>query len=270
LIILFGVGMWRSYLAIGDSFTEGLNDVWPDGSYRGFADRVAETLAACTPGFRYANLAVRGRMLSHIVDEQVTVAERLGAELVTVCAGGNDILRPGRNLEALAELYATAVGRLVTTGADVVVLTGFDPRGIPLLGWLHGVIRAFNEMLRGIASEHGCLVVDLWSMDVLRDRRAWSSDRLHPTDEGHRRVALHILEVLGVPVVEDWRKPWPPAVRRGWSHNRREDLRWTREHLAPWLRDVLRGRTQGYGRTAKRPELAPFTPAAAQAPIFDA
>jgi hypothetical protein len=75
------------------------------------------------------HLAVRGRMLSHIVEEQVTVAE-----LVMMCAGGNDILRPGRNLEALAELYASAVGRLVATGADVVVLTGFDPRGIPLLG----------------------------------------------------------------------------------------------------------------------------------------
>jgi hypothetical protein len=106
--------------------------------------------------------------------------------------------------------------------------------------------------------------------DRAKDRRAWSGDRLHPTGEGHRRVALHILEVLGVPVVEDWREPWSPAVRRGWSRDRREDLRWTREHFAPWLRDVLRGRTQGYGRTAKRPELAPFTPAAVQAPTFDA
>src|SRR5262245_26647374 len=33
---------WSRYVALGDSFTEGLDDPNPDGTYRGWADRVAE------------------------------------------------------------------------------------------------------------------------------------------------------------------------------------------------------------------------------------
>ena len=46
------LGTWNSFIAIGDSFTEGLDDWRPDGTPRGWADRVAERLAADAPGFR--------------------------------------------------------------------------------------------------------------------------------------------------------------------------------------------------------------------------
>ena len=79
---------WNSFIAIGDSFTEGLDDWRPDGTPRGWADRVAEHLAADRPGFRYANLAVRGKLLDQIVDDQVPVAERLAPDLITFSAAG--------------------------------------------------------------------------------------------------------------------------------------------------------------------------------------
>ena len=52
---------WSRYVAIGDSFTEGIGDPEPrsPGGHRGWADRVAEVLSAQTEGFAYANLAVR-------------------------------------------------------------------------------------------------------------------------------------------------------------------------------------------------------------------
>ena len=46
-----------AFVAIGDSFTEGLDDPDPGGGFRGWADRVADALSAQRPGFRYANLA---------------------------------------------------------------------------------------------------------------------------------------------------------------------------------------------------------------------
>ena len=57
---------WRSFVALGDSFTEGIDDPYPDGTrYRGWADLVAGRLAADSTErgdeFHYANLAVRGR-----------------------------------------------------------------------------------------------------------------------------------------------------------------------------------------------------------------
>ena len=53
-----------SLTAIGDSFTEGLGDPDPGGGFRGWADRVASALSDIDPGFRYANLAVRGKLLT--------------------------------------------------------------------------------------------------------------------------------------------------------------------------------------------------------------
>nr|BFE73131.1 hypothetical protein GCM10020092_064320 [Actinoplanes digitatis] len=56
------------YVAIGDSFTEGMGDELPDGSVRGWADLVAAGLAAELTGeVSYANLAIRGRLLEPIV-----------------------------------------------------------------------------------------------------------------------------------------------------------------------------------------------------------
>ena len=60
-----------SFIALGDSFTEGLADVRQEGGYYGWADRFAEHLAARNPGLRYANLAVRGKVLGEVVSEQL-------------------------------------------------------------------------------------------------------------------------------------------------------------------------------------------------------
>ena len=75
--------MFESYVAIGDSFTEGLDDPRPDGTFRGWADLVAMRLAAEQPGFRYANLAIRGRKLAGVMDEQVPRVEEMRPSLVS-------------------------------------------------------------------------------------------------------------------------------------------------------------------------------------------
>src|ERR1035438_6794190 len=69
-----------SYVAIGDSFTEGLHDPGPDGQYLGWADRVAAALARRQPGFRYANLAIRGKLLGQVIDEQLPRAIEMRSE----------------------------------------------------------------------------------------------------------------------------------------------------------------------------------------------
>src|SRR4051812_22949337 len=60
---------FTSFVALGDSFTEGVGDpdpVRPNG-VRGWADRVAEVLATRESGFRYANLAIRGRKMAAVL-----------------------------------------------------------------------------------------------------------------------------------------------------------------------------------------------------------
>jgi lysophospholipase L1-like esterase len=248
-----------SYVAIGDSFTEGLNDPYPDGGYRGWADRVADAMAQRQPGFRYANLAIRGKLLDEVLAEQLPRAVEMAPDLVSLAAGGNDILR-GSDVDVLAAHFEPGVAKLQAAGCRVVIFTGFDPRVFPVIRWLRGRIAAYNMHLRGIADACGCDLVDLWSMRVLNDTRAWSPDRLHLTAEGHRRVALRTCEVLGVPVTGDWRVPLPPLPAAPGNRARRlaarrEDARWTREYAMPWVRRRLGGGSSGDGRLAKRPEL---------------
>jgi lysophospholipase L1-like esterase len=253
-----------SFVALGDSFTEGLDDPRADHEgYLGWADRFAAMLAEQRPGLRYANLAVRGRVLRQVVEEQIPRAIAMAPDLVSLAAGGNDLLRPRGDPDALAEQFDEAVRTLLMAGCQVLVFTGFDPR-FPVLRLIRGKVAAYNMHLRAIAGRHQCLMADLWSMKVLHDPRAWSADRLHLTPDAHRRVALRACEVVGVPVTADWRERWPaaegavPSPARAWLVARRTDARWARVHAAPWVARRVRGVSSGDGVLPKRPELLPF------------
>jgi len=261
-----GIG---TFVAIGDSFTEGLNDPDPAGGFRGWAGRVADVMAAQQPGFRYANLAIRGKLLDEVIADQVPRAVELAPDLVSLAAGGNDILR-GADVDTLAAHFEPAVAKLQAAGCRVLIFTGFDSRIFPVIRLLRGRIATYNMHLRGIADAYRCDLVDLWSMRALQDVRAWSPDRLHLTSEGHRRVALRTCEVLGLPAESDWRVPLPPAppdltpsgqpqsARALWLAARRQDAHWIQEYAAPWLRRRLRGTSSGDDTPAKRPDLLPL------------
>jgi hypothetical protein len=74
---------------------------------------------------------------------------------------------------------------------------------------------------------------------------------------GHRRVAAHVLNALDVGVDEDWLIVPPRPAPTPWLAARGADLRWARQHLAPWVHRRLTGRSSGDLITAKRPVLAP-------------
>jgi lysophospholipase L1-like esterase len=248
-----------SFVALGDSFTEGVGDPYPDGICQGWADRFARRLAADSPGLRYANLAIRGKLVHQVVSEQLPVALDLAPDLVSIAAGGNDLLRPKADPDALAVMFEQAVSALRAAGSRVLMFTGFDPGGFPLIRLVRGKVAAYNDGLRAIATRHDCLQVDLWTMSVLADRREWCSDRLHLAPDGHRRVALRACEVVGVPVTEDWREPLAARPREPrWIAARRDDLHWARIYAAPWLQRRLRGVSSGDGMLPKRPDLLPL------------
>jgi lysophospholipase L1-like esterase len=244
-----------SFVALGDSFTEGIGDPYPDGTHQGWADRFARYLAVTSPGLTYANLAIRGKLLGQVISEQVPAAIRLAPDLVSIAAGGNDLLRPSSDPDALAASFGQAVAALRSAGCTVMLFTGFDPGGFPLIRLVRGKVAAYNAQLRHIAQRHDCLHVDLWSMTVLADTRAWCPDRLHLAPDGHRRVALRACEVADVPAPDDWREPLPALSATGWLTARRGDLSWARRYAAPWLSRRVRGVSSGDGIQPKRPDL---------------
>ncbi|AUG76453.1 GDSL family lipase [Kitasatospora sp. MMS16-BH015] len=258
--------VFRSYVAVGDSFTEGMCDeLLPDGHYRGWADRVAAALAAERPGeeFRYANLAVRGKLIGQIHREQIADAAAMGGELVTLAGGLNDVLRPGCDIEQVERLLGAAAETLLAGGAGegtVVMFTSTDPtRRLAGSARLLPAILRMKGYVEGLAKQHPRLrVVDLFSAPCFDDRRLWDEDRLHLSPEGHRRVAAAVLEALGRPAGFDWRAPLPPAAPRGRAERIRADLHWLRLHLGPWLGRRLTGRSSGDGRPPKRAELLPY------------
>ncbi|GAB2865930.1 SGNH/GDSL hydrolase family protein [Nocardioides pacificus] len=248
---------FHRYVALGDSFTEGVGDPDParPNGLRGWADRVAEVLASRTEDFGYANLAIRGRKLDGIIAEQIEPAIALRPDLITIYAGANDILRPKVDLDALVERYDAALGRLAATGAHLVVWTATDPGGSAIYRPVRGRFAIYNELVREAADRHGATILDYWRLREYRDWRLWDTDRMHMGPAGHQRMAIAVLDALGV---SHDLEPLPlvDVVAPVGRAKVREDVTWAREFAAPWVHRRITGRSSGDTVSARHPRLA--------------
>lgn len=249
---------FHRFVALGDSFTEGVGDPDVDrpNGVRGWADRVAEVLA--DDSFTYANLAIRGRKLLQIVDEQIDAAIAMAPDLVTIYAGANDVLRPRIDIDRLIEAYDDAIARLAASGAHVVMFTAYDPGGAPVFGALRGRFAIYNELVRQVADRHDATLVDFWRLRDYRDDRLWDVDRMHMSSAGHQRMAIAVLDTLGV---QHNLQPLPLDERPTLSvrDRRAANLEWARTHAGPWVKRRLTGTSSGDGLAPRRPVLAPVT-----------
>ena len=249
---------YTSLVAVGDSFTEGMSDRLPDGSYRGWADILAARMAARTPGFRYANLAVRGKLIGQIAAEQVPVAVAMEPDVITLVGGLNDTLRPKCDMGRVRGLLEESVERLAPACKQLVLMRSPGRQG-PVLERFRPRMEELFACVDDLASRHGALVVDLYGAPSLGDPRMWDVDRLHLTGEGHRRVAEAVWQTLGhEPEDPEWHIPAPPTPPPGWGARRVADARFARQHLLPWIGRRLTGRSSGDGLPAKRAELSPY------------
>jgi lysophospholipase L1-like esterase len=263
-------------VCVGDSFTEGMcDDLRPDGHHIGWSDRVALALAqnaaATGEDVEYANLAVRGKLLDQVVDEQLDAAASFAPTILTFHAGPNDVLRRGTDLADLFSRYDAAVGRVSVSSDRVVLFTSIGRAGGTgrLAQFLADRFARFNRNVREVGARHGALVVDLEPVHVLTDRRLWDSDRLHLNSDGHRRVAAAVLEELGVDDPDLlggepgwWREALPPRPPTSRRQDLATDLAWARDHLAPWAMRRVRGTSSGDGRDPKdlRPQRVDGSP----------
>jgi lysophospholipase L1-like esterase len=252
-------------VCVGDSFTEGMcDDLRPDGHHLGWSDRVAHALARQAAGtgdaVEYANLAVRGKLLDQVVDEQLEVAASFAPSVVTFHAGPNDVLRRGTDLDDLFRRYDAAVARVATSSDRVLLFTSIGRAGGTgrLAQFLADRFARFNENVRAVGARHGAHVVDLELVHVLTDRRLWHTDRLHLNADGHRRVSGAVLERLDVrePVLLGgpagwWREPLPPRPPTSKREDLARDVEWARDHLAPWVVRRVKGTSSGDGRDPK-------------------
>ncbi|HEV7183907.1 MAG: SGNH/GDSL hydrolase family protein [Actinomycetales bacterium] len=255
--------MFSSYIAVGDSFTEGLGDDLPDGRVRGWADFVAVGLAlaasAAGGSVRYANLAIRGRKLGPLLAEQLEPAIAQAPQLISLNGGGNDIMRPRVSTASVAKQLETAMQQVTDAGIHMLLLSGGNPTDHLPMGSL--VSKRGDELaqtVRALFPRENATFVDNWADSTLRDLRYWSADRLHLNSLGHARVASNVLTALGVAVPAEWGVAEVAAAPAG--PRSRRTLEYYRRYVLPWIGRRLTGRSSGDGRVAKIPTLTPVDP----------
>ncbi|MBC7591358.1 MAG: SGNH/GDSL hydrolase family protein [Salinibacterium sp.] len=246
--------VYSSYVAIGDSFTEGVGDELPDGSVRGWADLVAHGLAlASSDTVTYANLAIRGRLLEPIATGQLEAAIALKPTLLSINGGGNDIMRPRVSIDSIADQLLAAVDTAVSAGIHVVLASGANPtRHIPLGA---AIEKRGNQLALAVQQRvpgEGVTWVDNWADGELAQLRYWSVDKLHLNSAGHARVAGNVLAALGIPI------PSPATFDSEIAHPRTSAY-W-REYVLPWVGRRLTGRSSGDNREPKSATLQPVIP----------
>ncbi|WP_394551619.1 GDSL-type esterase/lipase family protein [Agromyces sp. MMS24-JH15] len=260
----------RRYVALGDSLTEGLcdrsragagaGDGADSGAYRGWADRLAMLLDLADGDVHYANLAVRSRKVDDVLDRQVPRALALGADLVTVLVGANDLVRVGADARGLADRLGGGIAALRAADCEVLVVGAFMPPS-PRLRGMRRRFATFNARLGRHAAAHGAHFVDVGADAEVTGPRCWAEDRVHLNAAGHRALAYRAAEALGVPdaaalagldaalhAAPEASGPLPTRV-------------WLRRHAVPWMLRRLRGRAAGDGRAAKHEHLVPVATA---------
>ncbi|MGO2747569.1 SGNH/GDSL hydrolase family protein [Microbacterium sp.] len=237
------------FVAIGDSFTEGVGDELPDGRVRGWADIAAQGWAdAVGHPIQYANFAIRGKLAWPIVEEQLEPALELGPTHLSFNGGGNDVMRPRTDVEHIADTFSRVLRRCDEQGVTLIVLSGTNPAGqLPMGSLIQRRGDALSEaVVRRIDGRDDVIRALNWPDRELSAGAYWSEDRLHMNANGHHRVAARVLNALGYEPPSEW---WAPAERVAGGSG----FAYYRQHVGPWVKRRITRTSSGDGRTAKYP-----------------
>jgi GDSL-like lipase/acylhydrolase family protein len=155
-----------------------------------------------------------------------------------VVVGINDAMRSTFDQGSIrSDLFAVAE-RLTDAGADLLLVRFHDHGrvfGLPplLAGPLARRIEAVNLVYDEIHAVFGGTYVDLAAWPEVYTRAAWSVDRLHPSERGHRRLARTFAELLPAAGFGGSFPALEPAG--GVVPSRSADLVWMLTKGLPWV-----------------------------------
>ena len=196
-------------------------DAWPD-----FAGR---DLASLHPGIEYVNVAADGATIGDVFDEQLSqLVPDDGPTLVTLTAGGNDLLSAAANrpspkimrgiVRGIEDAYDALVREIARAVPDATILltTIYDPsdRSARVPGLLEGAgplplehLDALNRHIRALAADvPGVRVADVYAHFLGHgvsvepsDRWYWRRSLMEPNARGASEIRHVWLETLGIP-----------------------------------------------------------------------
>jgi len=223
-----------------------LGDPLPRGGWRGFGPLLAEALGAPSE-LRYTNLSVVGARMADLRHQQLLGAVAARPDAAVIMAGMNDTLRSDFDPILLGEDLDVTVAALRASGA-IVLTTRFHDHGRvfrlpgPLCRALRHRIGQLNGATDQVVARRGALCLDLNLIPGACELAAWSVDRLHPSELGHRMLARGFADLLvGAGMVV------PHPIELTCSGGRRltaaHHAGWLICHGVPWLarrgRDLL-------------------------------
>ncbi len=235
----------RRLAVLGDSTAVGLGDPVPGRGWRGVGPFVAQALAVAPEG--YLNTSFTGARLRCVRYEQLPAAAAHRPDVAVVIAGMNDTLRSDFDAASVAADLDHVVTTLSAVGAVVVPVRFHDHgRVFRLPGPLHRALKSrideLNAAVDGVVRRHGVPCLDLGAVPGAYDLSAWSVDRLHPSELGHRLLARGLTELLagaGIAVPE----PVSLVCSGGVRPRTIDHVGWLVVKGVPWLwrrgRDLL-------------------------------
>ena len=256
---------YGSYVAIGDSLSEGLGDFTfhKTRRYNGWTDRLAGLLAkeAQDEGreFEFANFALRGSKIKTIMDWQLKRALETNADLVTVMAGSNDLTTAPEKLPELRDIYRQGLQRLIDSGSDVIIANTINPLHLRVFKPLRYRAERMSDLITGLGHEFRIPVLDLFGIEHFRDICYWADDMVHFSGHGHVKVANEAAKLLQL----KYRfREAEPYERLAPVRGIKETMRWIHKDVIPFTHRKLKGVTSGDGLSPKSEKLEPFRPIA--------
>ncbi|ALQ68079.1 lipase [Bacillus thuringiensis] len=183
--------MWKRFVAIGDSFTEGIGDEVEGIALKSWVDHFVQL---CVNDIEYANFAKRGLVTQEIRSQQLEKALTFNPDLVSLIAGANDVLKGRWNHNAYKNDMEFMINTLSKTGADIMIanLPDFTVR-LPFASEKKQIIKEqlleANDVIRSLSREYKLHHVDFWSHPLVNDNTLWSKDLIHPNSKGYVKVA---------------------------------------------------------------------------------
>lgn len=250
------------FVALGDSTTEGLVDVDPEGGWRGWADRLAAKIAAASDHrVEYANLAISGSRMADI-RTQLEPALAMQPDVMSIAGGVNDLLGLRPNFAQIEQIYDEMFSAAMGQGITVITFTMPDiSKANPVATVVRDRLAALNDIIRRQALKHDVACLDFEHVPSASDPRLWGEDRLHINTLGHLRVAAAMAWLLNLPGSDlSWEteldaqpgEQEPGATDEPGSEIG-SNLHWARRHFGPWVVQGIRGAHYQHGTEPKRP-----------------
>lgn len=187
--------MWKKFVAIGDSMTEGYGDDVTGMIKKAWPTYVAEHFEI----EEHHNLGKSGLRSDEIYNQQFEVAKSLQPDLVSIMAGANDFMQRKWNPQQYKRHMEDMIAYFRNEGATVVTFdfpnfTKYAPIPFFVKPMVRKQLETANNILNELSQTYDTVHISFWNHPLSDDRKNWSNDFVHPNALGYKRIAEAIIE----------------------------------------------------------------------------